>query len=136
MASRALRLLVAVVPVVTPATAATAAIAATTTTTTTSVTTVAAVASTATSVCRLPARESGQGQHACQQPEDAAARGGVVGVGQLLRELLQIHLEKISLVDWEAHRLQVRHHSRSWRSHVPGRGAVLGYRWGFWVTPP
>ena len=111
MAGRALRLLVAVVPVLTPAAVAAAAATAIAATTASTTTAVAAIAA-ATSVSRLQACESGQGQSACQQPEDAAARGGGIGVGHLLRELLQIHFEKISLIELEAHCLQVCRHSR------------------------
>jgi hypothetical protein len=98
--------------------------------TATTTTTIAAIAVPAASISRLQACESGHGQRACQQPKDAAARGGVVGVGQLLRKLLNIHFERNSLIDWEAIRLQIRRHSCSWRLYVPGRGAVMGYRWG------
>ena len=108
-----------VVVVAETAAAATAAISAATTTT------IAAVATVATSASRLQSGESGEGQRSSQQTKDAAASGGVVGVGHLLRELLQIHFETSSLIAWEAHRLQVRRHSRYWQFHVPGRGAVL-----------
>jgi hypothetical protein len=101
-----------------------------TATTTSTIAAIAAIAIPAASISRLQASESGHGQRACQQPKDAAARCGVVGVSQLLRELLHIHFEKNSLIDWEAHRLQFGRHSSFWRLYVPGRGAILGCRWG------
>jgi hypothetical protein len=69
-------------------------------------TTTSTIAVPAASISRLQASEPGHGQRACQQAKDAAARGGVVGVSQLLRKLLHIHLEKNSSIDWEAIRLQ------------------------------
>ena len=86
---RAPRFLVAVVPVVAPAPAAT-----TIAVTTAAATTIAAPAS---SISRLQASKAGHGQRTCQQPKDAAASGGTVGVGHLLRELLDIHFEELLL---------------------------------------
>jgi hypothetical protein len=128
---------VAVVSVATSAPAATTtAVTATTMTAIATIAAVAAITAATSSISRLQASESGHGQGACQQTEDAAARGGVVGIGQLLRELVHVHSEKNSLIDWEAIRLQVRRHSCYWRFHVPGRGAILGYPVGFWPAPP
>jgi hypothetical protein len=86
-AGRAQSFLVAVVPVVAPA-PATATMAMATTST----------ATPPPGVSRLQTGESGESQGASQQPKDAAASGGVIGVGHLLRELLQIHFETSSLI--------------------------------------
>lgn len=113
----------AVVPVVIAAPAATTT--AMTATTSTTIATVSAVAA-AASISRLQASESGDGQRACQQAEDAPTSGRVVGASQLSRELLHIHPEKNSSIAREAPGLRVSRHSRCSHVCVPGRGAALG----------